>query len=477
MGARRSGFVALGAAAAIVLAAIVLFGGGASSGYHVRLELDNASGLRKGSRVTIGGASVGKVTGLSIAPDDQVRAELALEPGHVLGSGASASIKASNLLATKFVDLTPGDVTRPAPSGVVIPNSRTTRSVDVDQVVDVLDADTRTRLGILINEAGFALTGRRRDFNTLVGRLPATLDDATRLLSEVSSDRRTLGQLVESSDQFLTRLDPERQQLGDLIRVAGDTMTTIDGRRAQLRATLNRAPRALATLRRFLVELRMTTVPLGPAARAITDLSPALTSTLRELSPFEKNARPTIAAVRETAPALTTLGTRATPVIDDAVPTLKALTASATGLAPISKTLARGGTGGVKYPTAPGAIDDLLGTATSWASGASDRDVAGHIFHGIVTVGADTLLSAVKAWSKALTPTSKAAPAARKRKASPSKQPSATSTPEQPAPDAPPTKKPPASLLAPIVSEVLDNILPQEPKKNVSALLDFLLKP
>lgn len=445
--------------------------GGDSHGYRVRLELTNAAGIRTGSKVTIAGAEIGKVKALSLGPNDVVRADLELDHGKKIGRGARASIKASNLLATKFIDLDPGDLTNPEPSGSVIADSRISKAVDLDQLVNVLDADTRTRLGILINEAGLAMTGRRADFNALVGRLPASLDDATRLLDDVAADKRALGTLVETTDRFLKRLDPERHRLGDLIDVAGKTMTTVSARRAQLRATLAEAPQALSTLRRFLAELRATTKPLGPAARAISASAPPLTGTLAELAPFEKAARPTLAMAQATAPALTKLGD-ARSVLKRATPALRSLTSFADALAPISKTLARGGTGGVRYPTAPGAIDDLLGTATSWSSGASDRDVAGHIFHGIVTVGADSFLSAVNAWAKAFGP----AEPTSARGSSPSRHaPKPVLKVLQEALKPPPAAK---SHERPAAKPVVPILPPSNPvNKTASQLLDFLLNP
>jgi phospholipid/cholesterol/gamma-HCH transport system substrate-binding protein len=461
-------------AAGVIIAAALSLRGRDSDGYRVRLDLSNAAGIRKGSKVTIAGAEVGKVKGLSLTPSDGVRVDLELDPGKTLGRGARASVKASNLLATKFVELEPGDLAHPEPSGVVIADSRVGKAVDLDQLVDVLDADTRTRLGILINEAGLALTGRRADFNALVGRLPATLDAATRVLSDVAADKRALGGLVESSDRFLARLDPERDRLGDLIDVAGETMTTVSARRVQLRATLARAPKALSALRRFLVELRETTKPLGPAAQAISDSSPALAGTLNELAPFEKAARPTLAMAQSAAPTLTKLG-EARSVLKRATPTLRSLTSFADALAPISKTLARGGTGGVKHPTAPGAIDDLLGTATSWASGASDRDVAGHIFHGIVTVGADSFLSAVNSWAKVFGPAEPASARGSSRSRRTTKPAAKAPQEQKPAAEPPPSAKPDEKSAA-------KPVIPLVPVSNpvnetASQLLDFLLNP
>ncbi|HYF26888.1 MAG TPA: MlaD family protein [Baekduia sp.] len=456
--------------AALVAVCVVVLLGDDGDKYRVRLEMSNAAGVRDGTRVTIAGSPVGRVESLSLGPRDIVQADIELDDGHRIGAGARAEVKATNLLATKFVDLQPGDVSRPAPSGTVIPNARVKKSVEVDELIDVLDADTRTRLGILVNEAGLAVTGRKADFNKLVGRLPATLDDATDLLRDLSADTAALGRLIESSDRVLVRLDPERRRIGELLGSAGETMRTVSAKRAELRATLARAPRSLDSLRGVLAELRRTAAPLGPAARALSATAPALAGTLEQLKPFERSARPTLEAAKEAAPSLTRLGKEATPVLGRSLPALSSLETFSDELAPITKVLARGGTGAVRKRRSPGAIDDLLGTATSWASGASDRDAAGHIFHGIVTIGGDTLLSAVKTYAEILKD-----PADRQRR---KKQRAGRRLPVLPERRRDPRTPPPANKVLPkLLPKVPAGEQVQEVVDGTTGLLDFLFKP
>lgn len=466
MSARGAVLAAL--AVTLVAVVVVVARSGDNRDYKVFLQLSNAEGLREGRAVKIGGADVGKIKKIELGRGDLVQAELALDrhDGRV-GKGASATIKPTNLLGEKFVELDPGDRSAPEPSGVVIPRSRVTGSVDLDQVINVLDADTRTRLGILINEAGLGMTGRRADFSSLLAQLPPSLDSARALVGELVSDNHTLARLIVRGERFASRVTPERRALARMIDSAGETMRTLSARRAQLRDTVERAPGALSTLQRFLAELRLTTRPLGPAARAISRTGPALTRTLSALDPFRRAAEPTLAKATAVAPTLTTLGTQATPVLRRSNPALRSLTAFARSVAPVTGMLGHGM--GVNTRTSPGGIDDILDTMHEWAQTIQTRDGLSHVFRGWLNVTPDQLRQFLERF------VNPRRPAARAEHGSPGSRGEATKPAGKPLPGLPPqvrralrdavkglglpAPKRPETTDAPVLAPLLDYLL------------------
>lgn len=369
-----------GVLAGVVVAVLaVILVGGNDEKAHLRIVSASALGLRDGSGVRLGGVLVGKVSKLSLTHDDKVQIDLAINDKDVrIGRGVSVTIKSLNLLGEKYAALDPGDVTGPEQSDVTIPASRVTTATDLDQVLNVLDADTRTRLAILVNEAGLAMTGRHADFNALLGRLPPALSSATGLLKDIVSDNHTLAELIQHSDAFLGRTLDQKVELRRFINSAATAATTFADRSDSLRSTLAKAPAGLASLRRFLADLRMTAAPLGAAARNISATAPPLADTLQQVGPFREAAKPTLRQASEVAPALTELGKQATPVIEAAVPTVKALDTFAQRVVPVTKVL------GISTP-------DLLGVLEGWGRAIQGRDGRGHAFHGGVTFGAGML--------------------------------------------------------------------------------------
>jgi virulence factor Mce-like protein len=368
-----------------IVALIAVIASGGATPYVVAVRMSDASGLRGGSQVKVGDVAVGTVS-LQLARGDVVEAKLNLDRGRI-GPGASVAVVSANLLGSKYVQLSPGDVRHPLPSGTAIPPSRVSYPVDLDQLLGVLSADTRTRLQIVINEAGIALTGRAADFNKLLAVLPHDFTTGTQLLGQLVADNHTLAQTVQHAGGFISEMSAQRDQITRLIEVTGQTMQAVAARRGALAQTLATAPPTLVALQGFLGDLRSTTVPLGPAARYISATAPRLTSTLLALPAFERAATPALAKAITVAPLLTSLSHTATPVIQSADPTLRSLSTFAHASTPLTQTLNL-------------SIDNALALIQGWARAIQSRDAVGHYFRGRATVTAAVLLDAVKLLTK-----------------------------------------------------------------------------
>jgi phospholipid/cholesterol/gamma-HCH transport system substrate-binding protein len=461
-----------------IVAAVILIGG--DSPYRMAVQLSTANGLRDGSQVKIGGVGVGKIESLELGPGDAVIAKLALDHSVRVGRGAAARVVTSNLLGSKFIELRPGDTRTPQPSGSVIPANRVSYPVDLDQVVNVLDGDTRARLQILIDEAGAGLTGRRADWSQTLRVLAPTLADADRVVATLTQDNNSLAHALATGSRFVSRLSGERRQLSRLVQVAGTAMRTTADRRRALARTLQDAPGTLTEARAFLADLQATAVPLGPAARALRDSAPALTATLAELPAFQRAADPTLRQASTTAPALTQLAQRATPVLREAVPTLSTVAQFSRTLAPVSKTLRV-------------SIDDTLGLVEGWGRAIQTRDRLGHVFRGRAAVGVETFRSAIAKLAELLHPRQA------KRHATPERSlPTPAKTPNAPAikpklPDLPKLPKLPRlhdltqqlpSQLTKTAESVLGDLLGRSPARGsaprgdeMKRVLHFLLAP
>ena len=136
---------ALLVAVAGVAAYLVLTGG--DDRYLVKVEMENAGGLRKGANVRVAGAPAGRVTKLELDERDRAVAELRLEPEVApVGAGAGAVVDTDGFFGERFVEIDRGDVKRPTPSGTVIGSERASVSTRLDDVVDALDMDTQQAL-------------------------------------------------------------------------------------------------------------------------------------------------------------------------------------------------------------------------------------------------------------------------------------------------------------------------------------------
>jgi phospholipid/cholesterol/gamma-HCH transport system substrate-binding protein len=429
-------------AVAIVVALVVFVGG--EDPYIAELRMSSAGGLKDGSPVTIGGVKIGKV-GVDVDTDaDEVVATLEIEPEYApIGKDARVVIAAQNLLGQKSLEVRPGDVTDPAPSGSVIREDRITEATDLDRVLSVLDADTRTRLAIFINEAGAAFTGRRADFNRFLREISPAIANGTDLVEEVTTENEKLGELLAVTDRYVDEVTRRRDDVVRFVDRVGQAAATGATKRAELRATLRNAPGALTTLQSFLRELETAAAPLGSAARRVSAAAPSLRTTLDRLEPFRAAAAPALEEAVDVAPALETLARRATPVLREATPTVSALTRVVRDdLPPISSTLDR-------------SLNNTLAVVENWSGAIQFRDGLSHIFRGEASIAPDALVSAITR----LSPT----PVRARRKAPTPSGGGSTPTAPGPAPGAPEAKRPVPTIelpgLPPIRIPQLDDAL------------------
>jgi phospholipid/cholesterol/gamma-HCH transport system substrate-binding protein len=376
---------ALGLTAVVLIYLITSSSGG--SGYTVLAEFKDVDGLRSGSTVKIDGVPAGTVSSISVTPRDTAIATLDLNPSAApIGTGASIQIRPTDLLGERYAQLTVGNLDKPQPTGSLIPLSRTSEPVDLDDILNMLDVDTRTRLRILINEAGIGLAGRGADFNTLLSELPPNLDQAKQLFAGIASQNGTLQNLIAEGDSITAAVNGKRDQLGSLIDVAEAALGGVAARQSQLGATIADAPGALTQLRTTLNQLGSASTALTPAAESLQAAAGPLTATLRTLPRFANAADATLVTARKVAPDLERLGREARSPLQALRPTalnLRSVTATA---APILTELDQR------------AMGDLLWFVENWALGLKGRDALGHFVGADLELDPSIVISALDAY-------------------------------------------------------------------------------
>lgn len=366
--------IALGALVAALIAIGVLNRTGGEDPYTARVVVADAAGIRKNSDVKVAGIAAGRVAAIDLDASDNAVLTLEFdESAAPIGADAKAAVRPVNLLGEKYIDLDPGDLRRAAPDGSAIPPDRTSTPVELDDVLNMLDPDTRAGLRVLIAETGMALQGRGTDFNQFLSELPPALDELRELLRSVAGDNDRLQGIVRDSDAVVTSLATRRTEIGRLIADADRALNTTAGARRDLAATIRQAPTALPQLQSTLTELEGAAVGLRPVAKSVRRLAPPLTGLLEELPPFAQAAEGTLAELVKTAPDLRRLA-RATPAVTRLRPTAARLATFAQRLRPVSSWLA------------DGSIGDALWFLQTWARVNLPRDGAGHLFGAHVNV-------------------------------------------------------------------------------------------
>ncbi len=149
----------------IVITAIVVYFGFTKHipfkhGFRLKAVFSTAVNISPKSPVRIAGVDVGKVTSIKREGNTGVVTMEISNGGLPIHRDATLKIRARILLEGNwFVDLQPGTPTSPTvSSGYTVPITQTSDPVQLDQVLDALNTDTRANLQTLLAEYGSALT-------------------------------------------------------------------------------------------------------------------------------------------------------------------------------------------------------------------------------------------------------------------------------------------------------------------------------
>jgi ABC-type transporter Mla subunit MlaD len=279
-------------------------GGAGPEPYRVAAIFDNADFLVKGQSVKIAGAVSGQVAEVRLTPDRRARVvmEVRREFGPFRDDG-SCSIRPESLIGEKFVDCEPG-----TPSGQplaeqdgvpTLPLERNHSPVDLDLVFATLRMPYRQRLTILVNELGVGLAGRPRELNAAIRRANPALQRVNRVLSILDRDRRTLGRLIDASDEVLAELASRRGEVASFIERSDRVAGAVASRRGDLDLAIRRLPPMLAELEPAANDLAALTEDARPVANDLRAAAGPVRDLLGDFGPLSDSARPTLVAVKE----------------------------------------------------------------------------------------------------------------------------------------------------------------------------------
>ncbi|WP_320668723.1 MlaD family protein [Patulibacter defluvii] len=305
---RRGAAVAL--LVAVVVAVALLVAGGGDDGYRVHARFVNAGQMVEGATVQVAGRRVGTVTRLTLADDGTADAELSLDDRVVrpLRRDARAAIRAVGQagVASRFVDLTPGSSRAPAiADGGTLPLAQTRGIVDLDAILDRLDAPARRDVRGLIRGASRIYAGSSAaSFNRMLARLDPALGETARLFGELEADGDDVERLIVRAGDAASAIAARRQDLRRAVSGTARALGAVAERRTALDGVLRRAPAVLRMARGTLAGVSVTTARLRPALRLVPAAAAPLGQVARALPPTLARATPVVGRLRRDLPAV-----------------------------------------------------------------------------------------------------------------------------------------------------------------------------
>ena len=275
---------------AVLVSAVVGFGlmyeGGAfrdltGNPYKVSAVLPTAAALTPGARVTMAGAQVGRVTGISRkGAGAVVNMEIDNHRVTPVPADSKFTLRLRTAVGEDYISIDPGRSSQKLASGSVVAISQAGDYVDVDQLLSVLQGSTKQKTRQLFEALGGALGGQGQNLNRVVGGFNGTITPLAHIVSTLHNDRSQVSRLV--------------QQLGDLASAAGErgasimqlgrdglaTFQAVAARDQALRRTLAVLPSTLSQVKDTTSTLSSVTNRAAPVvsnlAAALHDVQPAV---------------------------------------------------------------------------------------------------------------------------------------------------------------------------------------------------------
>ncbi len=292
---------------AVAVVGLVLLKDG--SGYSVVMEAENAGQLVKGNLVQVGGVKIGEVTDIELGSDNLAQVTLKITDGDFdpLHLGTKAAIRSTSLsaVAGRVVTLEPGPNSgEEIPDGGTIGFEDTQSIVDLDQVLNTLDMQTRTALQSVVHDSATLYAKDNDAANRGLAALNPALSQTEALADQLLNDRRTFEQFIVQSAGVVSAVADRRGDLEGGLVNAARTAQAVAAETQSIDRTLRQAPDTLRRANTTLVNVRGALTDLRPALRDSRAAAPRLARVLKVAAPLMARARP---VVRDTNALLPTV--------------------------------------------------------------------------------------------------------------------------------------------------------------------------
>jgi ABC-type transporter Mla subunit MlaD len=271
-------------------------------GYRLKAVFATAVNIHPKSPVRVAGVDVGKVSSVTrYGKSGLVTMEIEGK-GLPIHSDATLKIRPRIFLEGNwFVELQPGSPSaKTLSSGATVPITQTSDPVQLDQVLDALNTDTRSNLQTFLIEYGAALTAKpnaaenaeqdpdvrglnaAQALNKAYHRGPSSLRGTAVINQAITgTEPHDLSKLVSGIGKVTSALNVHEQQLGELIGNFNTFFSAFAAQSAPLRATVAELPSSLLSIDRGLASLNASFPPTKTFAQ---DILPGVRQTNRTVA-------------------------------------------------------------------------------------------------------------------------------------------------------------------------------------------------
>jgi virulence factor Mce-like protein len=280
-----------------------------------RVAVDNAKGIVPGKQeVRWAGVVVGKMTGVKLVAGQPV---VTIEYDSSYGPlyrDARARLRPQTVLDDMYLDIESGGHRQAGALGSgVLPAERTRVPVDVSEVLDIFNQDTRARMQQAIDQLGRGLTDGGAQLRAAFVAIAPFLHDARLLTQEFARRHGLTSSLVHEFRTIVDELGARDRELTRLVSDGDATLAQLGGRGPAVQNLIAQLAPSFAQLRSSLGRLQGTLGAVDPALTALQPAAGALPAGMQALRRFSTDAQPALRALEPPVGSLSTLSSELRP--------------------------------------------------------------------------------------------------------------------------------------------------------------------
>lgn len=298
--------------------------------YKVEAEFSNAQAVMpgQGQTVNIAGVPVGEIGQVRLK-DGSARVEMMIRRAHSpLYKDVQLTLRPKTALNDMYIDMKPGTpAAGEIPEGGVVPQANTKPTVNFDEFLAVLDADTRDYFQALLTGAGEGLAGQGGNLRDGFKRFPATGKYGTRIVKQLERRRKNIKRAITNLALLAKELGDNSDAFASLIDSSSATFQTWASEQEAIRQIIQKVPGAfgetadMAEISEQVVadtavafeELQPLAEDLGVSLKAFRPFFRQQTKVTRDsFRPLARDAQPLLEQLNPTAAGFASLTPNAT---------------------------------------------------------------------------------------------------------------------------------------------------------------------
>lgn len=257
--------------------------------YVVNAEFSSAQAVTpgQGQTVNIAGVSVGEIGNVTLK-NGAANVELKIRRSHApIYKDATMLLRPRTPLSDMYIDMKPGNPKAgEIKEGGTVPLANTKPTVNFDEFLSVLDADTRDYLQNLLTAAGQGLDGQASNLRQGLKRFPTTGKYGTRIVKQLQKRHKNIKRAITNLALLSKALGDNSKIFASLIDSSSTTFRVWASQQESIRQIIQTAPGAFGKTADALEASEPVIEDSAVAFKNLQPLAKNLGVSLESLRPF-----------------------------------------------------------------------------------------------------------------------------------------------------------------------------------------------